>query len=1289
MRGLIVGLLLLLAVGAWATETENLGIHILPAPGKMKIDGKIDDWDLSGGVFACGDVEHLRDKLAVWLHAQYDAENLYILARWVDETPMNNPGSIAGDMGWNGDCLQLRIMTAPETGGKMPPMCWVTAWRDRDGKDLVELAFPYGGGTSTRDAKKLGAQQAFLKNADGKGYVQEIAIPWRLLGTDPITPKPGGRIIISAEPNFSTESKFRVTIKDIFRAGVIPDRVFTFRAYNCWGYGTFAAKGNIEPERLRLADARDFPVKMEHGAPAVDWTGLFASRQMDGFVKIPLTMPRDGYVSLNIKNAQGQVVRQLLNATFLTKGPHEVRWDGLTNMSHLQPGDAVPAGQYTWEAIRHGDIGLRLVGWAHNSGRAPFDSPGGNWGGDEGNPAAVATDGKQMYLGWSGSEAGQALVTTDLDGNVIWRHKRGGFGNANLLATDAGLVYVYDRQQGDNSIYRLDTAKGQYSPWQGSENATLDMTDLLKSVTPAGAPVPVLTGMAAAGGKLFVSYGAGNVVGVLDGATGKLLSTIPVDGAGDLQVGTDGKLYVLSAGSKVLCVNLADGKVVTAVGGLTAATALAVDAGGALYVGMGEPDNTVHVFAADGKPLRTIGTPGGRPLLGPWEQHGMRFIHGLRVDAQGKLWVMEYDDMPRRISVWEAKSGQFVKEFFGPTDYGAGGGAVSPLDPHVMVGQGCEWKLDPVTGKATCMAVFHRGGMSNARFGIGPNNRLYVAVGAGWHGCHPVNIYERLGEGQWKLRTRLLPIGKTVNSYMGESVKEGQLAGISVWSDVTGDGVMKPEDIHRYPMELGGWINGWYMPMTQSMIFYGGLYRIAPTGWTACGAPEYDLTQAKKLPAPADVMTRGGMGAQRGCGSEDGKLMVYNGHYAAAHSDFQCFDVEKGTLKWTYPNDYVGVHGGHQAPPQETGLIRAAYDIVGTGKLPDPIGDIFAIATDKGEWHLLTGEGFYLTRLFEGDPMKIQWPNPAAPGAVMDTTPPGMGAEDFGGSISVTKDGQLYVQAGKTAFINMKVVGLETVKRLATGKITVKDSDLSLASACREKLLQQSVGTRMATVRKMTVAFTGDVRKDFGTNEPLAFQKSPSAGIEAALAYDATNLYLGWRVNDDTPWVNGATEPAVMYGCGDTVDFQLGTDPKADRKRDDAVLGDLRLSIGNFHGTPTAVVYRRVAAVKQPRKFYSGVVREGYEMQSVVVLTDAKIAVKVDARGKRYIVEAAIPLSTLGLTVTSGLKLAGDIGATHGDPTGTDTVLRTYWNNQATGLVADDVFELKMEPRNWGELVFE
>jgi hypothetical protein len=66
-------------------------------------------------------------------------------------------------------------------------------------------------------------------------------------------------------------------------------------------------------------------------------------------------------------------------------------------------------------------------------------------------------------------------------------------------------------------------------------------------------------------------------------------------------------------------------------------------------------------------------------------------------------------------------------------------------------------------------------------------------------------------------------------------------------------------------------------------------------------------------------------------------------------------------------------------------------------------------------------------------------------------------------------------------------------------------------------------------------------------------------------------------------------------------------------------------------------------------------------MDSVTVLSDAKITAKV----------------------------RGDFGVTHGDQASQRTRLRTYWSNQHTGIVDDAVFELMIEPKNWGELIFK
>lgn len=1288
MRVLALLLTLAAATGR-ATETENLGIQVLPAPGKVVVDGRFDDWDLSGGVFACGDVENLRDKLACWFHLMYDAENLYLLARWIDETPMNNPGSSRGDYGWNGDCLQTRIITAAGTPSER--CAHITAWMDRDGIDVVDLAygrkFDEGG---MKDAQAAGAAQEFRKNDDGRGYVQEIAIPWKLLCKEGApAPAAGDEIIVTVEPNFCTEARFRITIKDIFRPGVVPDRVFTFMSSQCWGTGTLERKGRGTPRPLRLADGREFKVAMEKGLPVVDWTGLIQVKELLGFKEIAFTMPDDGYISLNIRDRDGIVVRQLLNAEFRTKGRHVVKWDGLTTPNWRQPGQPVAAGAYTWDALWHKGIGLRLVGWACNSGSAPWDGPSGttNWGGDHGVPFAADADNQKVYLGWSGAEAGKALVACDLEGNVQWRLSRGGMSGAELVTVDGGTVYAMNW---DGLLFRADAKTGGFTDWAGSGSTDLDVRPLLGVELEKKERANCLH---ARGGRLYVGFNKRDAVLVLDGASGKLIRKLAVPGPVDIEaVGGASALRILaiSAWKTVLAINPETGEARPFIEGLEGANALALDAKGNLYVAMGDPENQVRVYAPDGKLLRAIGRKGGRALLGPWQPDGMRFVKSIAVDAKGQLWAMEADDKPKRVSVWNAETGQLVRELFGPSAYGALGGAINPLDPYVMVGHSCEWRLDPKTGRDRCLAVIAREGTSNARFAVGANGRLYLALAANWSfNIGPLRIYERLGEADYRLRTVIYYTDKE-----GKEIpvtghgKKADAAMTMVWADANGDGERQPEELSGAPGELK--FSGWYMNVTPDLTLYSGDKQFRVAGFTPCGAPRYDLIKPTVMPLP-------------GLGSADGTLVLKGGNYGVDMTWFQCGDIARGREIWRYPDNFNGVHGSHRAVPSQVGMIRGSFGPCGAAKLPEPIGNIWVIATNCGEWHILTGEGYYLTRLFQGDPMKMAFPEQAVPGAILDNVPPGMGGEDFGGSIAATPDGQLYLQAGKTAFWNVRVVGLDSVKRLEPARrgglpgilgrtesrrITITEPELAQARALREKYLQQAVGTRRITVKRLTPTFTGDFNKDLKGAETVSYKKQDDAAVRTAAAWDDANLYLAWDVKDSTPWANGAEAPEFLYASGDTVDFQLGTDPAADPKRAEAVLGDLRLSIGPLKGVPTAVLFRPKATEKAPKKFYSGVVRDGYTVESVAVVQEAKIAVTIHRDKKGYTVQAAIPLAALGIKPADGLTLRGDFGVTHGDPAGRDTALRTHWSNQATGIVNDEVFELKLEPRNWGELVF-
>lgn len=1374
---LCVSLLCLSFSVASATETENLGIHILPAPGKVVIDGKFDDWNLSGGIFAVNDVENLRDQYGVWLHVMYDADNLYILTRWNDPAPLNNPGSSKGDHGFAGDCLQLRFISAYNEKGRERVSHW-TCWQDRDGVDVLDVVYNRDfKGKKIRDAQEQGAQQEFAINKDGKGYVQEIAIPWKLLTADGKPLQPGDEMRMALEPNYTAGAAAgRVSIKDIFLPGVKPDRVFTFRAYGTWGIAKLLKQAPKAPKPLRLADSREFTVNMVDGLPKVDWTGLIAAKELTGFKPIRFTMPVDGYVSLNILDATGAVVCHLLNWQFYAKGEHEVKWDGLGEKYFRTPGEPVPAGEYTWKAIAHPGIGLRLRGWASNAGNPPWDDgKTSNWGGDHGAPSACATDGKKVYLGWSGSEAGKALVACDLEGNVQWKHIHGGMGGADMVGVDGGTVFVFSGLS--KEIYRLDSKTGSYQNWQDSKTSASKVSDLWKNNAASVGMPNRIEGMDADSGNLYVTCAApqfrrsdvvdwkaflsliirgdglaatireqlndhwkkrriphwgengpadlnnfcrnpnyytpdfrdnvvnvmnkmlsktaltpkdkayrgkqlgqanrrfiekqfkahfipmrNNFLAVLEGATSKPKKYIDIPIPTAVHAVRADLVYVIANdGTSVVAVNPVDGSTKTIIKGLQNARGVTVDANDNIYVSVEEPLQQILAHTKDGKLLRTIGDKGGRPVLGPWVKTGVRNPRGMVVDKEGKLWVAENTQTPQRISLWNVKEGKLLKELFGPTHYGASGGAINPRDPNIMAGEGTEWRIDPKTGRAVCLGSFDKNYHYSALYAEGANGKLYLVTSGSYKKPTNLVIRERLGDGNFAVRGSIRVKGKVT----------------IFWADANGDGVVQDSETAEYPapLRLNGYLN-WSQNINTDLTLYadakekGLVFKVKD--FTASGAPRYDVANPAQLPKIGGAMPT----------PDNKRVLSVDGKW------FNCYDTASGRLLWKYPNTFSGVHGSHRAPQPLPGLTRGAFGIVGNAKLPKPLGGLWAVNGNCGEWYMFTEDGFFLTQLFQGDPFKMKFPEQAVPGAILDACPPGLGGEDFGGSMRQGKDGELYIQAGKTALWNVHVVGLDKVKALPGGKIAISKKDLLNAAKFREQQLQAVAGSQEYTASKATIKFTGNLNADFKPARPIKFAKQADARVRVAAAWDDTNLYLGWEVMDTTPWVNGADAPEYLYARGDTVDFQLGTDKNADAKRKEAVKGDFRLSIGNLAGKPTAVIYRKVSDEKKPKVFSSGVVK-AEKMDYVNVLKAAKISVKKDEVRKRYVVEAAIPLAALGLKITNDLVLRGDFGATHGDKTGLDTALRTHWNNQQTGLVNDEVFELRMEPQNWGNIRFK
>ena len=89
---------------AIVNKTDHSEIHVVPTPGKVTIDGKLDDWDLSGAILMFLD-ESSKQSYSVRGAMMYDKDFLYVAAHVKDPTPMVNNYAFGGqaNMAWNAD----------------------------------------------------------------------------------------------------------------------------------------------------------------------------------------------------------------------------------------------------------------------------------------------------------------------------------------------------------------------------------------------------------------------------------------------------------------------------------------------------------------------------------------------------------------------------------------------------------------------------------------------------------------------------------------------------------------------------------------------------------------------------------------------------------------------------------------------------------------------------------------------------------------------------------------------------------------------------------------------------------------------------------------------------------------------------------------------------------------------------------------------------------------------------------------------------------------------------------
>jgi hypothetical protein len=323
----------------------------------------------------------------------------------------------------------------------------------------------------------------------------------------------------------------------------------------------------------------------------------------------------------------------------------------------------------------------------------------------------------------------------------------------------------------------------------------------------------------------------------------------------------------------------------------------------------------------------------------------------------------------------------------------------------------------------------------------------------------------------------------------------------------------------------------------------------------------------------------------------------------------------------------------------------------------DKDGDVFFINGNHGRCFILTSDGLYLDEAFVD--VRVSYLKNEYR----------LGGEIFGGSFGRdAKSGKYFVQIGHGPYRIYELVGFDKAKRMA-GSLTISTEQIVAA----EKQVQRRIASTQ-TVRETTLPGT------------VNWDKSGKFRAQLELAADSTHLHLTYRVEDTSPWINQGRDWTKLFATGDTVDFQIGTNPQADPKRKSPVAGDKRLIIAPFEGKPVAVLYDyRNPNGTNPVEFTSP--WRGAKVDHVQQLPEVTIEVTTESNG--YTVKAAVPLKDLGLESMPGPSHRADFGVTFGDADGTDTNLRSFWSNQSTGLVDDIPGEIMLSPHLWGDLIIK
>ena len=672
---------------------------------------------------------------------------------------------------------------------------------------------------------------------------------------------------------------------------------------------------------------------------------------------------------------------------------------------------------------------------------------------------------------------------------------------------------------------------------------------------------------------------------------------------------------------------------------------------------------------------------------------------GIAVTNAGKLWVAEDDGSPCRISVWNAHTGAYLKDYIGPAPYGGGTDFwIDPKHPHDVYTEGTLFKVNYTRKSWKPKAIVFR--RRNIDDPFTPDGHdladcqvriLYHAeheYAFIWHGPAGPVILQRQGDiyrpvaafggvsGEFHNDGRGLDAPDSVGHHLYENYFppffKGHVGNLYSWSDANGDNLVQSAEMHWVKPTKSG-IGSWQGPYWGTdlspdwRLYFLAQYRghvevfdLACRGWTRAGAPIYNMADAKPF-----IPIRRGWSINSLHVTNDHKLIVAYGYerWSSAVNSLECYSTKTGRLLWATarPKPYREPSAQQYKQVHCQGAIYD-FDVPG-------VGDVFGTWSYHGALspYLITTDGLYLGTFFKHTLL---------------------GPESLRGESALyyyqAPDGATYaINGANQAEHIFRLHGLESAKRFAES-YDITPADVARAASMRRLPVHHALPKPLLAIQwpQTPPAMKGNL-SGWNMNAGVVLNGPDHKTAQISLAWDATNLYLAYKVHEPSPPMrNGGGNWQTLFISGDCVDLMLQTNPHADRHRRRAVVGDERLLLSTFLGKPIAVLYQPVLPhAAAPVRLGSAVI------DSITRLSNVSEKITRDVAGGFYTVVAKVPLVDLGINPSYTGHLRGDVGVIYADETGTSRSLRLYYYNHHTERIDDLATEATLQPQYWGRIL--